>query len=268
MTSHRSKYFTLTVLFTAHTCCYLSQNDNSRNLDEKYTPNDNSIFNVFARPGSRSSYLNTSYQNYITFCPTLMARQKIVFAFEHCLNNRIRINAGIGRSFGTDLIRRAGLNYTESYSLSFSDNLSEADIMQYGSFSKGGFILAGGIKFIIKSPDENTSIYLSLNYRHDRLNYVLPATISIYDVIGDNSAKINLNVLSGGMGYILTNTVQKRFTHEIFVLANCTVSSFTNFQLQTGSLQNKNTYKMNDQNPLITKPSFGVSFGYALGFGF
>src|ERR1041384_2823795 len=101
-------FFSASLLTSAFFFCQVSQAQTTeQELDNKYTPNQNSIFNNLLKKGNSSSSSSDDIEikNSVQFCPTLMFRQKVGLFYERELGGPLSIVVGVAKAFGNDIFQ-------------------------------------------------------------------------------------------------------------------------------------------------------------------
>lgn len=275
----RSPLFRIVFALLAFLVCSpgFSQSVTPQNeLDKKYTPNENSIFNgrgnsERTRSVSGEDKPDVTIANAVKFIPTSLFRFKTVFQYERKLFNPVTLVIGTGKAFGTDVIESLGSEFA-TFRNNSSTDLTYNDIESNSSFKRGRLILHVGAKIYFSGKAFDGS-YVEFNYRRDRIEHELTPTINSIRVDGDNVALFTTSGFSFGYGYMGTAGPKNNITHEFFFnfgIKNVSFSRFEKAYVGTPLVSGGN-------NDYVYRRTVGtidyrivpsINIGYIFGFGF
>ncbi len=238
-------------------------------LDDKYTPNASSMFNNLVKKAyDENSYIEIEFKNVAKFCPTLLTRQKVFFCYERALYKGLVGVGGIGKAFGKDIFQNA---FIASGLSRFSDgsSLEPKDAMATASYLGSSPLLHLGAKLYF-SGTAFEEAFFEMNYRRERIDYLLPQLINGNIVDGENDIQFKMNAFSVGFGFTSVSGDKNNFVHEFFINFGLKSFKFTHYDFlnvqNPVTLKNELTYrKADDFLSVRILPSLNI--GYALGFG-
>ena len=246
-------------------------NERDNELDKKYTPPQNSLFNNLNIKNNQSSSGNdVEIENAIKFCPTLLLRQKVVFFYEREITKGFSINAGLGKAFGEDLFEKA---FLELFSNNYENKqLSAGDLLASAKYDDSSPFISVGFR-IYYSGNSFDGGFVDFNYRYERLDYILNPTISNggYRIEGSNRASFKINAFSFGFGHTFVGGQKNNITHELFLNFGIKLikfpeyKKFDNVVSQFGNTETVYRRTTAESSARIL-PSFNM--GYVFGFGF
>lgn len=236
-------------------------------LDKKYTPNENSPFNLaqIKRDGGITEP-EITFANSLKYCPTMLIRRKLYFSYERRLFKPLTLTIGAGKAFGGDFIQGTYLGAEGLLGGSSNNVVDLSTLYVYSNYYDSGFLLSAGLRLYFSGIafDEG---FVEFFYRHETLDYLLENNVSGYPVIGDNRLEYNMNSFSLGYGYQFTSGKKNKFTHE-FAL-NTGYKFFTYTQFDKISTSGSSPYKIVRSNNVISAKLFPtINLSYSLGFGF
>jgi hypothetical protein len=260
-----------TTIFAVIIFCCLSLKSqvgaNDVELDKKYTPGQNSIFNELHKKNTAPSSSNAEIKNTIKFCPTLVFRQKVVFFYEREIAKGFSFHTGIGKAFGADVFEQF---YFNAFSGQAAPNtLYPGLIFTNSNYSGSSVFFSAGIKVYFSGTTFDGG-YIDLHYRHERMDYLLKPLVDGNRVDGANDVSFNMNSFTCGFGYALLGGKNNNITHDLFMNFGIKFFKYTQFdQLQIPSVYGNTEDIYRRSNLELTArilPSFSI--GYMLGFGF
>lgn len=234
----------------------------NNDLDQKYTPNTNSVFNTAFTKGSGSS--GVDIRNSLKFCPTFVIRQKLVFFYERSLGKGLALHFGAGKAFGTDIVQNAGFLLT---TFEAPRTLSPNDIITYSDYTSSSMMISVGPKLYF-SGDNFDGSYIELYYRRERMNYTLKDRVHGFPIEGGYEAVFKMNAFGFGYGFHSVTGAHDNITHDFFMQFGMKLFQFSEFTEETSSSSISSTYysKSNLLVPVRMVPAINV--GYSFGFGF
>lgn len=241
--------------------------ENGNELDRQYAPNPSSIFNNTQKKSYESYDNSTSIKNVIKFSPTLLLRQRAALFYEREMFRGVSANIGIGKPFGNDIFQNAFFSLGSVFN--YSSSLSPGDVVGNGTYWGSYPSLSLGLKvyFLGETFDET---YMEFNYRWERVDYLLDASVGGTRVDGENDVAFKMNGFNMGFGYTGLTGSNKNFTHEIycnfgFKLFKYTTFDRVNVKSVTGGTETVYR-KTGDESSGRILPS--LNMGYIFGFGF
>jgi hypothetical protein len=245
----------------------LAQVESDADRDRKYTPNQSSVFNELGKKkGPSSTGTEIDIKNSIQFCPTILARQKVLFIYERALGDIVSMNFGLGKAFGNDFMQST---YFSAFSDFDSDNyLDPGTILLNADYAGSSMLLQVGLKVYFSGSSFDGS-FMEFQYRRERLDYKLNPTVYGNRIENGNTAEFKMNAFSFGYGYKETTGINQNFTHEFFFNAGIKNFSFTKFNeiIRSNSSNNETVYQ---RSPLEADARIlpSINIGYIFGFGF
>lgn len=235
-------------------------------LDKKYTPGNNTIFNI---QGSKNP-LRTSdvtVKNIIKFCPTMLLRQKVSFYYERQIIKGFAMQVGIDKAFGDDVFQRTFFGLKDYKSL--DDVLNPDDLLKNAKFygSWPGLTLSARYYFSGFSFDE---AYMELAYQYEKMNYLVDPTVNAYRVEGSNTASFKMNAFSFGYGFMIMAGTKSNISHEFFINFGIKYFKYTQFDFVTvkNAVSNREVYRKSESLEQKEKLMPAINIGYRFGFGF
>jgi hypothetical protein len=253
-------------------------------LDDKYLPGENSLFNN--ESSSSSNKNNDEFKNIISFNPTMMLRQIASLEYSRKVVDYVAVQAGIGLCFGQDFIASMGNN---SELLDGRNNTYSTDslvtyysLQRASSFSKNSLFSTFSVKFLL---DDDWGSYIEVNSRFYSNNFSInESKLNSYNnYYGDKT------IFNGTPDFKVTNTVfnillgghavsdgKIGISHDFFVGFGLRIASYNTYQVSTiktydpssSYYSTNSTVIYNDapEKQKIYAPS--IVFGYKVGIGF
>lgn len=246
-----------------------SQESNT-NLDKKYTPNQNSIFNILNKKTSPSSYKGgaVTVQNFIKYSPAALGRRKILFYYERNLVQGLSLNIGLGKAIGEDIFQKTYLkNFANVTSNGIQVRASE--IYQYSSYSGSNLYVSAGLKFYLFSGTFEDE-FLQFSYARETMKYALNDKINGIVVQGeDKIVDFKMDAFNFSFGYNFLTGLNKNLSHEILIGVGAKLISYSKIErvnYSSGPYYPATFVKTNDYIKAKIIPSINLS--YCFGFGF
>ena len=235
-------------------------------LDDKYTPNASSMFNNLVKKAyDENAYVEIEFKNVARFCPTMLIREKVFFAYERTLYKGLVGVAGIGKAFGKDVLQNS---YFAIFSNS-DNNILNPNQGTIGTYLGSMPLLHAGIK-IYFSGTAFEDAFFELNYRRERMDYLLPPIVNGNSVDGENDIQFKMNAFSIGFGFTSVGGEKSNIVHDFYI--NFGLKSFNYNQYDLVSVINpvnaklENFYRKSDTYAK-TRIVPSLNIGYAFGFG-
>ncbi|MES2679624.1 MAG: hypothetical protein V4635_07050 [Bacteroidota bacterium] len=236
--------------------------------DKKYTPNPSSIFNSLNKKREDGGSSDVTIKNMITYCPTALFRQKVMFYCHRDLGQGIVVNLGLGKAFGDDVLQQVFLgikSVTSDYTV-----LSSYDMLSNATYYSSTPYYYVGLRYYF-SGNSFEEGFVDLAYRHESLEYLLNPDINSKKVAGSNSFNLKMNAFSFGYGYTILTGRKNNFSHEFFI--NFGIKYFKHSYFEVVQYRNPVTYVDEDvyvkspyEKKMIIYPA--INMGYSFGFGF
>jgi hypothetical protein len=236
------------------------QGSSGSEMDNKYTPNQSSIFNNLYR---KNSDLTSGYAaNYIKFYPLALLRQKVLLSYQRSVVNGLAVELGLGKAFGTDIFQVGNLALFHDL---FENSLSPGQIFSNSKYSSSTpfLMLAAKMYYSGKAPDDG---YIEVSIRREKLSYLLNNTVDGWPVFGSQVASFKMTALTVGIGYTTGTGDTKRITHDFFVNVGIKFFSYSRFE-QVADANNQITY-VKSSSDASARVMPAINMGYSLGFGF
>ncbi len=236
-------------------------------MDKKYTPNSNSIFNSLNQKREVFGESGIYAKNIIAYAPTAILRQKVLFFYQRDLGSGICLILGGGKAFGQDVLQHLGIQLKTFYNV--SQGLSGSQIISNSTYSDCGPYLYGGIRYYFSEKTFEDG-YVEFSFRHERMEYVLDSYVNNWRVEGTRNATFKMNALSFGYGYTFMVGPKKNFCHELYMnfgVKQFTYSKFDVYDLKINNGATERVYlKSGGERTFIVYPA--INMGYIFGFGF
>ncbi|HQQ93984.1 MAG TPA: hypothetical protein PLQ93_05480 [Bacteroidia bacterium] len=243
--------------------------NSSNDLDFKYQPNSNSIFNrANTRNDKESADQGKHFSNVVKFHATALFRQKILFSYNRKISGNLVGEISLGQAFGPDFFQNA---YMSVFLNNYGTNqiLSLYDLMPLCSYSSSSPYIGAGLR-IYMQDDCFEGSYVSLQYRREKAEYLLDKLNSGYAVTGSNIAQFRMTGFSLAYGYTWFSGKSNTVFNEFEMGFGIKFFEYTEFGVDdsNNTYPNYTTYYYNTGNTQTAKiiPSFNLS--YAIGFGF
>ncbi len=230
----------LFLLFLLATFQYAFAQVNSNELDNIYTPSNNSVLNS-ANSSASSSY-DSDRPNYcFKLSPFIFARGVSSLQFEKKINSFFALNTGLGFNFANDMFLLIGLESpystdTEESSISLSSYFDQNRAKRKSSiylsasakfyFEGDSWYTASLMDLIFSSLDWDES-YIELNYRYQRNSFMLPA--EYFDLAADQAYSFNNNMFNFIYGHSYTTSGKVKTTHEVYTGFGLRFVNYKNF---------------------------------------
>lgn len=247
-------------------------NERDNELDKKYTPPLNSIFNnLNAKTNKSSSGNDVEIKNAIKFCPTLVLRQKVVFFYEREITKGFSINAGLGKAFGEDVFEKT---FFDEFSL--ADNyegkyLSAGALLENSKRDDSSPLISIGFRIYFSGKSFDGG-FVDFNYRNERVDYVLNSTtVNSYRIEGSNRASFKINAFSFGFGHTFVGGQKNNITHELFLNFGIKLIKFPEykkFDNVVSQFGNTETVYRRTAAEVSARILPAFNMGYVFGFGF
>ncbi len=248
---------------------FMSGFSQENELDKKYTPPTNSIFNNLFKKNTNSSNSNSEItaKNSVGFIMTALLRQKVVFNYQRELYKGLTLSTSLGKAFGKDIIQSVGFQISET---DFSpNNLTSTQLMSAASFDESSLYFNGGIRYYYSGKSFEDG-YLDLNFSHERFQYVLTKNVGGYEVRGSGKAEFIMNGFSAGLGQVFAIGTNNNVFHDIYIGAGVNFFKYSKFEKV--DQQNTSGYSQqpyyNSTSAYLNAKLFSLYLRYTLSFGF
>lgn len=239
-------------------------------LDNKYTPNASSMFNNLVKKSyDQNSYTEVEFKNAVKYFPIALARQKVFFTYERALYKGLVVSGGLGKAFGRDVFQNAFLTsslsgFNEITYMSPDDALTNATYLNSRPFIQ----LGGKIYFSGNAYEE---MFMEINYRRERINYLLSPMIGSNRIEGENDLAFKMNAFSLGFGYTGVSGEKNNIVHEIYFNFGFKTFKFTQYDLvgiqNPVTLKNELIYRKVADSFISARIVPTINIGYCFGFG-
>ena len=100
----------LTFLLTLQGLLTAQNTKGNNELDNKYSPSENSIFNSLHKKRNNSNSVAEAIdlENAVNFTPTMLLRRKIFFNYERKVGDDFVVSLGLGKALGGDFFQEGG----------------------------------------------------------------------------------------------------------------------------------------------------------------
>ncbi len=135
-------------------------------LDDKYSPGKNSVFVLKASTNNKSNALLEDGNNVLKFNPALLIRKTAAVFYERKMGEIFSAEAGLGLTYGIDIVQRAKAKSEGSSILIQGDTRIPLDVILSEGTSKGiGLFFSISPKVRYNSMFWDNNSYVELNYR-------------------------------------------------------------------------------------------------------
>ncbi len=248
----------------------LSAQTNNEELDRKYTPNQNSIFNtLYKKPGQSSSGDAADIKNAIKYTPTFLFRQKLLFSYEREITDGVSVIGGLGKAFGDDIFQSVYFT-TRGFDTYEPEVMNVSQLVTNSEYYSSSPLLSASVRLYFEGTTFEES-FIELNYRRETLRYKMENRIdNQYVLRGDDLAELKMNQFAIGYGFAGLAGRNDNVTHEFVMylgLKNFTYTEFRRYEVMTGSFISDYYY---EKTPLLKSARVlpSVNLSYTFGFGF
>lgn len=245
-------------------------NERDNELDKKYTPPQNSIFNnLNVKNNQSSSGSEVEIKNAIKFCPTLLLRQKVAFFYEREITKGFSFNVGLGKGFGSDIFERTVLDI-----LSIDDKseyLKAGRLLKNSKYDDSSPLISAGVRIYYSGKSFDRG-FVDFNCRTERVDYILNSTkIDGYTIEGSNKLSFSVNAFTFGFGHTFISGQKNNITHELFMNFGIKFFKFPEYKrfdnvVSQYGITETIYRRTNAEVTARILPSFNM--GYVFGFGF
>ncbi|MBA2610596.1 MAG: hypothetical protein H0U95_01405 [Bacteroidetes bacterium] len=236
-------------------------------LDKKYRPSENSIFNSLNKKNEKSYSSSIEIKNGLNFCPTALFRSRVLFYYEREIYKGLVFNIGVGKAFGKDFLQ---YTYFATFNSGHLNNtLTPSDILGYSSFSGSSPYLSVHLRLYYSGKAFDGG-YVDFNYAHERTDFLLNSRIYDWPVNGSRNGSFTMNAYNFGFGYTYTGGRKNNFIHEFFTSFGTKFFTLSSFERVDGttSIGSPNSYYRKISFETYARIFPAVNFGYIFGFGF
>ena len=244
-------------------------------LDEKFSPDKNSVFNIKNSSGSGNESSQPDCANIIKFNPALLIRKTAAVFYERRFNDAISLQGGLGFCYGIDPLNRiASIAGDMMLQYSGTSAISYGTMLEVGKNSGLGLFLSAGPRFQYTSwYFESNNSYIEFNYRFNSNK------ISLVDYANSN---VNNFIISGSREVItrsswfniiwgtrFTTDGKIKTSHEFYYgmgIRKSTYDLFTSSPLTSNNYNTKYIYSPTGERGSVF--NFSFLLGYAFGIGF
>lgn len=230
-------------------------------LEKKYTPNSNSIFNDLQRKQSEiSGGSSSSFKNAIKFTPTALLRQKVLFWYERELFSKFTVNLGVGKPFGKDIMQQVWFALFNEFTPR-TDYVAVGKMQENGNFSGSGLTLAIAPRIYFDGAFEDS--FFELVYMHERVDLMLQENQPPLNapIKGNKNVSFEMNSLSLNWGITWRAGRKEKLVNDFIIGLGAKYFTYDAFYAYPSYYQ-KSGHRLN------TILFACASFGYSLGFGF
>lgn len=264
----KAKKFLLIVLYGISYFSY-SQVTPLNDLDKKYQPSENSIFNKSKRKSEISRTGLIELNNCIKFSPTAILSRKILFLYERQIVDGFTFNLGVGKAFDADRVSR--ILFSEFTDRSGEMIMYPASVITNSEYDESSVLLQGGLRFYYSGQTYDEG-YIEINFRQETMNYILNSKVDGYKVEGSRVVKMVMKMYNFGYGYTLVAGKNNNFIHDFFLNFGINYCKYTRFSLVESNTPFNNgyydmVYRGTTSFPVVRLLPF-INVGYAFGFGF
>ncbi len=248
----------------------------ANSLDDKFTPDKNSIYNAKNSAGDNGSG-SEDCSNIVKFNPTLLIRKTAAVFYERRLGEVVGLQGGLGLCYGVDPVQ-ALLSGEGEMVLNFGDRsaVSYSTLLSQGKSSGIGLFLSLSSRFHYSSWYFNSNnSYIELNYRFNsnplNLNAYANSNPSNFTIMGtdrDVSLRSNWYNVIWGTQFATEGKIQT--THEFYYglgIRRTTFNMFATEQIQSNNSY-YNTYRYYQTGERGKVLGFTFVAGYVFGIGF
>lgn len=238
-------------------------------LDNKYTPNGSSIFNNAVKKSyDKNSYDEIEFIQVVKYCPTMLARQKVCFLYERSFAKGFVATGGLGKAFGRDIFQDGFFVLGLSR---FSNNsvLSPEDALSNSTYLSSRPLVQLGAKYYFNNVSFEEA-YFEINYRRERMTYLLEPTINSIRVDGENDVVFKMNGFSMGFGITILGGTKNNIVNELFLNFGIKTIRFTQYDALSvlNPISNRNDLIYRRTNEYLnTRIVPTINVGYSIGFG-
>jgi hypothetical protein len=250
---------------------FTAQNNQGGNeLDKKYTPPENSIFNSANKSNVTTRGSNDiTIKNAIKLFPTMLFRQKVLFAYERSIVNGFTLQFGIGKSFGKDFLE---LVYFQLKDDSYDVNSpSFSNIMSSSNYSSSSPYIAFGAKAFFSGISFD-GMYAELNFRSEKIDYTLVQNkIDGYPVTGSTRFSSTYRSVNFGLGYAGYSGAKNNITHDFYIqigIRSYQSPIYQKYEVPFSQYGGSTIYYQNTNQTESGRLLGTVAMGYVFGFGF
>ncbi len=236
-------------------------------LDKKYTPNENSPFNMtqINRDGGGSEK-EVSFGNSLKYTPTMLIRQKLYFSYERRLFKPVTIILGVGKAFGGDFIQGTYLGSLGLLGGAGNNVIDLSTLYNNSDYYDSSVLLSGGLRVYFSGTAFDGGFF-EFFYRRETFEYHVQSKVGDYPLIGDNRLFYRMNGYSLGYGYQFIGGKKNKLVHEIAFNLGFKVVNYTEFDKITGS--GSTPYKVIRTDKELSVNLYpAINFSYSFGFGF
>jgi hypothetical protein len=239
-------------------------------MDKKYAPNENSIFNTTRKKGAdgKSYVPEIIIKNSVKFCPTMLVRQKALFVYERKIKDGFSASFGLGKAFGDDLFQSIG-PVLSTYTV-LANELRYDDLLENSTYFGSRPMLYTGLK-IYFSGNAFEGGFLEFTYRREAMDYAVSSIKSI-NFEGTNIATFKTNAFTFGFGFSGVSGKKDNITHEFFMNVGLKSINYSRFEKTyigntVNTTPNDFVYRLGEGN-LNYRIVPSMNMGYMFGFGF
>jgi hypothetical protein len=229
-------------------------------MDRRYTPNANSIFNNLLRKPNEK--VAADFKNSIKICPTMLIRQKAILFYERTLNDPITLHIGIGKAFGEDFFQDVGLSLG-----SFDDNdvLDPSVMVLNSDYYDSGVLLSAGARIYFNETAFEEG-YIDFFYRRESMSYRMASKQNGIRVEGSTIAEFRMSAFYFGFGYGWVGGSNSNFTHDIYF--NFGLKQFSVPKYVKNQSANGEQYYRRSSETISVRLLPALNVGYIFGIGF
>jgi hypothetical protein len=241
-------------------------------FDKKYTPNQNSIFNLSGKKNKSNSSGDYSREDItvkqiIKFCPTALFRSKVLFYYDIAIAKGLVGSVGIGKAFGFDFFQKTFLEFNLSETSNEGASLNA--LFDNSTYLKSNLYLSGGLKFYVDGNSYDGD-FIQFKYSREKLTLQMNSKINANYIEGDKECIFAMNAFSFGYGYTFMSGQKRNFSHEFFIGTGVKFFTYSNYILVKNAnnpLAPNDSYVRSPTN-LKTRILPSLTMSYAFGFGF
>jgi hypothetical protein len=238
-------------------------------LDKKYTPNENSIFNNLRKKNSNSTFSSEvcDFENAVYFTPSMLLRKKVYFCYERKMSDFFMFGAGLGKAFDSDFLQELGGFFSSTNDFYSNDVLNAYDIYKNSTYTSSSPLLQLDIRYYPEKVFEEA--FAELSYRFETMRYMLNDAIVLTPASSSREVIFTMQSLTIGYGYAWLAGKNKKMVNKFFMNAGVKYIKYPRFDNTNQRTYNYlgDVYERNETE-FKTNIFLTINIGYSFGFGF
>lgn len=245
----------------------------SNDLEQKYTPKKNGIFNTSSNKTSTSTSKKIeTIQNNIGFNPIVLFRNQILFHYEYARDNSIVFRGELGYCYGKDQVQ----SLIEVGDIVFGnddDHINLGTMYSTSELKSGGLCFGAGVKFF-SFDNVFDGGYFMVSYRHSSNEINWRTENTTYDSFGNSTTstvnlpiKISNNSFNFIYGYQLSGYGKNPVIHDFYFGFGLKNVKYTGYEYGNGGYGTSySTIQKTADDARLLVPTLLLGYTFSIGF--